>query len=139
MALAKAVITGTIVRAPEERFTQNNVSVSSFVVSVEERNTEPFMLRVISKRQSQQEVLSTLSKADRVLVEGTLQITNAKDERGNERKVFEIDANTIEKIGGASAVGIAAVDASEPIVRYSDADESMEDVNELINEEEVPF
>ena len=139
MALAKAVITGTIVRAPEERFTQNNVSVSSFVVSVEERNAEPFMLRVISKRQSQQEVLSTLSKADRVLVEGTLQITNAKDERGNERKVFEIDANTIEKIGGASAVSIAAVDASEPIVRYSDADESMEDVNELINEEEVPF
>ena len=139
MALAKAVITGTIVRAPEERFTQNNVSVSSFVVSVEERNAEPFMLRVISKRQSQQEVLSTLSKADRVLVEGTLQITNAKDERGNERKVFEIDANTIEKIGGASAVSIAAIDASEPIVRYSDADESMEDVNELINEEEVPF
>ena len=139
MALAKAVITGTIVRAPEERFTQNNVSVSSFVVSVEERNAEPFMLRVISKRQSQQEVLSTLSKADRVLVEGALQITNAKDERGNERKVFEIDANTIEKIGGASAVSIAAIDASEPIVRYSDADESMEDVNELINEEEVPF
>ena len=139
MALAKAVITGTIVRTPEERFTQNNVSVSSFVVSVEEKNTEPFSLRVISKRQSQQEVLSTLSKADRVLVEGALQITSVKDERGNERKVFEIDANTIEKIGGASAVGIAAVDASEPLVRYSDADESMEDINELINEEEVPF
>ena len=138
MSLAKAVITGTIVRTPEERFTQNNVSVSSFVVSIDERNAEPMLLRVISKRQSHQEVLSTLSKADRVLVEGALQIANVKDERGNERKVFELDANTIEKIGGASAASMAAVESGEPIVKYSDNDE-MEDVNELINEEEIPF
>ncbi len=138
MALAKAVITGTIVRTPEERFTQNNVSVSSFVVSIEERNAEPILLRVISKRQSHQEVLSTLSKADRVLVEGALQIANVKDERGNERKVFELDANTIEKIGGASAASMAAVESNEPIVKYSDS-EDIEDVNELINEEEIPF
>ena len=135
MALAKAVITGTIIRTPEERFTQNNVSVSSFVVSVEERNAEPFALRVISRRQSHQEVLNSLSKADRVLVEGALQISNVKDERGNDRKVFELDANTIEKIGGATAASIAAVESDEPIVKYSDAD----DVDELINEEEVPF
>lgn len=138
MALAKAVITGTIVRTPEERFTQNNVSVSSFVVSVEEKNAEPFMLRIISKRQSHQEVLSSLSKADRVLVEGALQISNVKDEKGNDRKVFELDANTIEKIGGATAASLAAVESDEPIVKYSDADE-FNDVNELINEEEVPF
>ena len=135
MALAKAVVTGTIIRTPEERFTQNNVSVSSFVVSVEERNAEPFTLRVISRCQSHQEVLSSLSKADRVLVEGALQISNVKDERGNDRKVFELDANTIEKIGGATPASIAAVESDEPIVKYSDA----EDVNELINEEEVPF
>ncbi len=138
MSLAKAVITGTVVRTPEERFTQNNVSVSSFVVSIEERNAEPMLLRVISKRQSHQEVLSNLSKADRVLVEGALQISNVKDERGNERKVFELDANTIEKIGGASAASMAAVESNEPIVKYSDS-EDIEDVNELINEEEIPF
>ena len=139
MALAKAVITGTIVRTPEERFTQNNISVSSFVVSVEERNAEPFMLRIISKRQSHQEVLASLSKADRVLVEGALQISNVKDEKGNDRKVFELDANTIEKIGGATPASIAAVESDEPIVRYSDSDNDISEVNELINEEEVPF
>ena len=32
MALAKAVVTGTVFRAPEKRFTQNNVPVSSFVL-----------------------------------------------------------------------------------------------------------
>ena len=136
MALAKAVITGTIVRAPEERFTQNNVSVFSFVVSVEERNAEPFMLRVISKRQSQQEVLSTLSKADRVLVEGTLQITNAKDERGNERKVFEIDANTIEMMGAGAPVSASSGSSSNAdIVKFSNE----EFADELIGEDEIPF
>ena len=33
---------------------------------------------------------------------------------------------------------MAAVESGEPIVKYSDNDE-MEDVNELINEEEIPF
>lgn len=138
MALAKAVITGTIIRTPEERFTQNNIAVSSFVVSVEERSAEPFALRVISRRQSHQDVLANLNKADRVLIEGSLQISSVKDERGNDRRVFELNANTIEKIGGATAAGLAAVESDEPIVKYSDADDS-NDINELINEEEVPF
>ena len=34
MALAKAVVTGTVFRAPEKRFTQNNIPVSSFVLNV---------------------------------------------------------------------------------------------------------
>ena len=50
-----------------------------------------------------------------------------------------MDANSVEKIGGASAVSAAALDANESIVKYSDSDESFDDVNELINEEEVPF
>ncbi len=138
MSLAKAVITGTVLRTPEERFTQNNVSVSSFVVAIEDRNSEPINLRVISKRQSHQEVLSSISKGEKVLVEGALQISTVKDERGNERKVFELDANTIEKFGAASAASIAAVESSEPIVKYADSEET-DDVNELINEEEIPF
>ena len=135
MALAKAVITGTIIRTPEERFTQNNIAVSSFVVSVEERNAEPFALRVISRRQSHQDVLANLNKADRVLIEGSLQISSVKDERGNDRRVFELNANTIEKIGGATAAGLAAVESDEPVVKFNDSN----DVDELINEEEVPF
>ena len=37
MALAKAVVTGSVFRAPEKRFTQNNVPVSSFVLNIGER------------------------------------------------------------------------------------------------------
>ena len=37
MALAKAVVTGTVYRAPEKRFTQNNIPVSSFVLNIGDR------------------------------------------------------------------------------------------------------
>ena len=48
MTLAKAVVTGTVFRAPEKRFTQNNVPVSSFVLNIGDR--EEMLLRVIVKR-----------------------------------------------------------------------------------------
>ena len=34
MTLAKITITGKITKAPEKRFTQNNVALTSFVISV---------------------------------------------------------------------------------------------------------
>ena len=73
MTLAKAVVTGTVFRAPEKRFTQNNVPVSSFVLNIGDR--EEMLLRVIVKRAALDEAVSALSKDDRVLVEGRLQIT----------------------------------------------------------------
>ena len=71
MALAKAVVTGSVFRAPEKRFTQNNVPVSSFVLNIGER--EEMLLRVVVRRTSLDEVVSSISKDDRVLVEGRLQ------------------------------------------------------------------
>ena len=95
MALAKAVVTGTVFRAPEKRFTQNNIPVSSFVLNIGER--EEMLIRVIVRRTALDEVVSSISKDDRVLVEGRLQITTVKSDTGAERRIFEIDANTIQK------------------------------------------
>ena len=44
MTLAKAVVTGSVYRAPEKRFTQNNIPVSSFVLNIGDR--EEMLLRV---------------------------------------------------------------------------------------------
>ena len=68
MTLAKAVVTGTIYRAPEKRFTQNNIPVSSFVMNIGDR--EEMLMRVIVRRTALDEVVSALSKDDKVLVEG---------------------------------------------------------------------
>lgn len=134
MSLAKAVVTGTVFRAPEKRFTQNNVPVSSFVLNIGER--EEMLLRVIVKRQALDEVVSEISQNDRVLVEGRLQITTVKGDNGSERRIFEIDANTIELMGaGVTIAATAKSSDTEDIVKFSQEEFS----NELIGEEEIPF
>ena len=60
MTLAKAVVTGSVYRAPEKRFTQNNIPVSSFVLNIGDK--EEMLLRVIAKRQALDEVVSSLGK-----------------------------------------------------------------------------
>jgi single-stranded DNA-binding protein len=132
MTLAKAVVTGSVYRAPEKRFTQNNVPVSSFVMNIGDR--EEMLLRVIAKRQTLDEVVSSLGKDDRVLVEGRLQTATAKMDDGSEKKIYEIDANTIEKMGEGS-ISSDSNYGTEEIVKFESDDMS----NELINEDEIPF
>lgn len=135
MTLAKAVVTGSIYRTPEKRFTQNNVPVSSFVLNIGDR--EEMLLRVIAKRQALDEVVSSLGKDDRVLVEGRLQITTVKNESGAERRIFEIDANAVEPISATSGTGVSASQSSnEEIVKFPKEEEF---ADELIGEEEIPF
>ena len=132
MAFAKSVVTGTVFRAPEKRFTQNNVPVSSFVLNIGDR--EEMLIRVVVGRAALDEVVSGISKDDRVLVEGRLQITTVKNESGAERRIYEIDANTIEMMGG-SAPASSNSSNSEDIVKFSQEEFS----DELIGEDEIPF
>ena len=135
MSLAKAVVTGTVFRAPEKRFTQNNVPVSSFVLNIGDR--EEMLIRVIAKRAALDEIVSGISQENRVLVEGRLQITTVKNDNGAERKIYEIDANTIEMMGtGASTPSSSSSSSSnEDIVKFSQEEFS----DELIGEDEIPF
>lgn len=133
MSLAKAVVTGTVFRTPEKRFTQNNVPVSSFVLNIGER--EEVLLRVVSRRTALDEVVSSISKDDRVLVEGALQIATVKSENGNERRIFEINANTIELMGAGAPIGASASSSNSDIVKFSQE----EFADELIGEDEIPF
>ncbi len=131
MSLAKAVVTGSVFRAPEKRFTQNNVPVSSFVLNIGDR--EEMLIRVVVKRAALDEIVSAISKDDRVLVEGRLQITTVKSDNGTERRIYEIDANTIEMMG--ASVSSSSSSSSEDIVKFSQEEFS----DELIGEDEIPF
>ena len=133
MSLAKSVVTGTVYRAPEKRFTLNNIAVSAFVLNIGER--EETLIRVISRRNALDEIVSSISKGERVLVEGRLQTAAVKMDDGSEKRIYEIDANTIEKLGeGAMAVSDSKF-GTEEIVKFESDDMS----NELINEDEIPF
>ena len=131
MSLAKSVVTGTVYRAPEKRFTQNNVAVSGFVLNIGDR--DEILMRVVSKRTSLDEVVSSISKGDKVLVEGRLQTATVKMDDGSEKRIYEIDANTIEKMGESSASNSDF--GTEEIVKFESDDVS----GELINEDEIPF
>lgn len=133
MSLAKSVVTGTVYRAPEKRFTQNNVAVSAFVLNIGER--EETLIRVLSKRNALDEVVSSLTRGERVLVEGRLQTAAVKMDDGSEKRIYEIDANTIERLGEGSSEPTSQKFGTEEIVKFESDDMS----NELINEDEIPF
>lgn len=131
MSLAKSVVTGTVYRAPEKRFTQNNIAVSGFVLNIGER--EEVLMRVVSRRNALDEIVSSISKGDKVLVEGRLQTATVKMDDGSEKRIYEIDANTIERMGEESVTNSDF--GTEEIVKFESDDMS----NELINEDEIPF
>lgn len=131
MSIAKSVVTGTVYRTPEKRFTQNNIAVSAFVLNIGDR--EETLIRVISRRNALDDVVSSLNKGEKVLVEGRLQTASVKMDDGSEKRIYEIDANTIERMGEASSINSDF--GTEEIVKF----ESDDLTNELINEDEIPF
>lgn len=136
MSLAKAVVTGIVYKTPKTGFTQNNVAVSSFVLNI--GTQEETLVRVISKRQALEEVVSSLSKNQKVLVEGRLQNGISKMDDGTEKKVFEIEASTIELMSGASSSSDSSDDGD--ILTFGEMDSSPEaNTDVLMDDEEVPF
>ena len=133
MTLAKAVVTGYVYRNPEKRFTQNNVSVSAFVLNIGEK--DEMLIRVISKRTALNDLIEEISKGDKVLVEGRLQIANVKSDDGSERRIYEIDANAIEKMSADVVSSSKATSNNDEIVKFAEE----EFVDELISEDEIPF
>lgn len=137
MSLAKAVVTGIVYKTPKTGYTQNNVAVSSFVLNI--GTTDEILVRVISKRQSLEELVSSLSKNQKVLVEGRLQNGISKMDDGTEKRVFEIEASTIELMGASASVGSSSSEDGD-ILTFGEMETSPEDNTDvLMADEEVPF
>ena len=140
MTLAKSVVTGIVYKTPKTGYTQNNVAVSSFVLNVGE-GSEEILVRVISKRQALASVVDSLTKNQKVLVGGRLQTGVSKADDGSEKKVFEIEASTIELFSGAASASASASSEGE-ILSFGEMEStnsSSDNVDYLIDEEEVPF
>lgn len=128
-SISKATVTGTVFRNPQTGYSSAGASVSNFVLNIGDK--EELLIRVIAKRTALAEVVASLSKGTRVVVDGVLQTANVKDGNGKERKIFEIDANEIEAMGTSS---YADSYSSEDIVKFSN-----NEPDELIGEDEIPF
>lgn len=136
MTLAKAVVTGIVYKTPKTGFTSNNVAVSSFVLNI--GTQDEILVRVISKRNSLESVVQGLSKNQKVLVEGRLQNGISKMDDGTEKRVFEIEASTIELMGG-SASSSDSSSSDGDIITFGDMDSADSNTDVLMDDEEVPF
>ena len=141
MSLAKAVVTGIVYKAPKTGYTHNNVAVSSFVMNI--GTTDEILVRVISKRQALEEIVSNLTKNQRILVEGRLQNGISKMDDGTEKRVFEIDASTIELMSGpAVSASSSSEDDTSDVLTFGKMDETPSgsiESDTLVAEEEIPF
>lgn len=134
MTLAKAFITGSVVKAPEKRFTQNDMPIASFTVNFDAANNG--LIRVIAFGQLAENISSIVSVGDNVAVEGRLQVNSYKLPNGKDKKVFEINANSVEKLGISSSTPQASLPQNdENIVSFNDE----EIAQDLIDEDEIPF
>ena len=135
MTLAKAFVTGVITKAPEKRFTQNDMPVVGFSLDIDQTNQT--LVRVVAYGQLADKAASTLSQNDMVAVEGKLQINSFKLPNGNDKRVYEINANNIEKISASQNPMPQNQDAnSDNIVSFEPDDTVAQD---LIDEDEIPF
>ena len=140
MSLAKATISGTITKAPEKRFTSNNIAIASFPLDFSEIEGEQNIIYVRAIGNLAQKVFEQLKKNDKVVVEGRLLMISIKSEDGQtERKVAEIDISSFEKVQGADAsknnVSNNLEGNSDSVVEF--AEEEFGD--ELLGEDEIPF
>ena len=136
MTLAKAVVTGIVYKTPKTGFTSNNVAVSSFVLNI--GTQDEILVRVISKRNSLESVVQGLSKNQKVLVEGRLQNGISKMDDGTEKRVFEIEASTIELMGGSSPSSDSSSSDGD-IITFGDMDGAEANTDVLMDDDEVPF
>lgn len=133
MSLAKAVLSGTVYRNPEKRFTGNNVPVTTFTINIDEK--ELSLIRVIARGNNAEAIEQAVSKGDKIVVDGRLQISTLQAEDGSEKKVMELDLSSFEVISSSNASSSTQKKQSDEVVKFSEVE--MDDV--LIGEEEIPF
>lgn len=132
MSLSKAFVTGTVVKAPEKRFTQNDMAIAVFTVNID-KNAQT-LLRVTAFGQLADTVANTVAVNDTVIVEGRLQVNSYKTPSGKEKRVYEISASAIEKASSTSETVNNIQSQDSNIVSFD-----QDSIPDLIDEEEIPF
>ena len=139
MSLAKAVISGTVLREPKITSPQNNMDLKivSFAVTIDDNNDD--LLRVVAFGNLAETVEKSVKAGSKVVVEGQLRTYVGKDIHGQDQKTLELRLGSIEVMGSSSSssnnTGSSTQNSSE-VVKFSETEEFAED---LIGDEEIPF
>ena len=133
MSIAKVVISGTVYRTPEKRFTGNNIPVTTFALNIDEKDTS--LIRVLARGNNAETLEQSVSKGDKIVVEGRLQNSTVQAEAGTEKKITEIDLSSFEIISSSGSASSNSSSNEKKVVEFSE----MEMTDTLIGEEDIPF
>jgi single-strand DNA-binding protein len=107
MSLSKIIVSGTVIRAPEKRFTPTtNMAVTEFAIAVESNprpdgSTESTPVKIVTWRDLAERCAQEIKKGDLIAVDGRLQINNYTNSEGQRRRDVEIDAVSVENLSVA--------------------------------------
>ena len=101
----KVIIMGRVTVDPELRQTQNGHSVTSFGIAVDRPFTgkdgtkEVDFLEVVAWRGTAEFICKWFKKGMPILVDGSIQTRQYADKNGNDRKMYEIVADSVSFTG----------------------------------------
>ena len=133
MSLSRAFVSGTVIKAPEKRFTQNDMAMADFSIDIDPQNSTK--LRIFAFGNLADTITRTIKLNDKVAVEGKLQINKFTAPDGKEKRYYEINASSVERMdsGATSVPNPINSPKEESVVSFSEPTE------DLIDEDEIPF
>jgi len=131
MTISKAVISGIVVRDAEKRFSNSGLAITNFTLNIDEQNET--LLRVVAMGNLAEEAEQQMKKGKKVIVEGRLQTNSFKNDNGEDKKIYELQASAFDVFDGVSNLNFTSTDASS--IEFAQEEEP----DELIGTDEIPF
>lgn len=109
MAYNKVILVGRLTAAPELRYTQSNVAVTSFRLAVDRatQDKQADFIDIVAWRNSAEFAARNFTKGQEILVDGKIQTRNYEDKAGNKRTAVEVVADHFSFVGSKRADGAA--------------------------------
>ncbi len=109
----KAILIGNLGRDPELKYTQNGQAVTNFSLATSENWTDKSgerverteWHRIVAWGKTGELCAQYLAKGRTVYVEGRIQTREWEDKEGNKRTTTEINAQTVQFLGGPRGEG----------------------------------
>jgi single-strand DNA-binding protein len=125
----KVILVGRLTQDPEVRYTQNGKAVASFTIAVNrftgQGQKEADFIPIVAWEKLAETCGNNLTKGQRVLIEGRLQIRSYETNDGQKRRVAEVIAQNLEFLERKQTSG--------------EEKEATPFGGQVIPEEEIPF
>jgi single-strand DNA-binding protein len=146
----KVILIGNMTADPELRQTNNGLSVCSFSIAVNRRNTKSDneqsvdFINVVAWRQTAEFVSRYFRKGKPILICGQLQTRSWTDNQGNKRTSTEVLADEVSFVGGENT----AQSNDKPVGQYPNpaawgkpqqAQNSMPQTMPVVDDGDLPF